>query len=560
MKQETIQHYVEQWSNYSIKANEAFQNSRTEEGNKNMKELHSLSVEIIKNPEAFKQVTHLLMTFPEPYVRVSAAIYAHKNEVNKIEAVETLREAAKNTDYGRAFVEASLYISRLDRMTRKKEKAVDDGTNSINAGSKSTGIIQKHIEAYLGEIDSVFHELVSDALHIDIFYIKPNAKRNVHTFVTCGMSNLAMTTPKGHESQQYCELMISLPPDWKINQDFEHENIWPIKVLKQLARMPYEQNTWIGYGHTIQNGNPAVPYPGNSELSNMLVAYPISVPNAGKFMKLDLDDNRTIHFYCLIPITNDEADLVKKRGIDAIFDYFDQYKLKDIFLNHRKSLLVAKSKIRVIKMKLITAFIAGFIILSLMSGFLFVLSMSFTGNFNGDLIPFGILTSSGLTLILLVAFLLSKNRSSAFVNKLFTKYLVEPSTKETSVRIGSPSESLAHWIIDILENSVIENDIVALNFGFFESENGNMVYCTGSKTYSELDSDWAGDIDFVPTRKYFIPEETLRKLDWVTFSSTMNESIRTILLTNISKIPSSISHITCGFDDGDLKVAWSRNS
>jgi len=560
VKQETIQHYVEQWSNYSIKANEAFKNSRTEEGNRNMKDLHSLSVEIIKNPEAFKQVTHLLMMFPEPYVRVSAAIYAHKNEVNKIKAVETLREAAKNTDYGRAFIEASLYISRLDRMLRKKEKTMGDGTYKINAGSESIGIIQKHIEAYLGEIDSVFHELVSDALHIDIFYIKPNAKRNVHTFVTCGMSNVAMATPKGCESQQYCELMISIPSDWKINHDFMHENNWPLKVLKQLARIPYEQNTWIGYGHTIQNGNPAVPYPGNSELSNMLVAYPISVPNVGKFMKLNLDDNRTIHFYSLIPITNDEADLIKKSGIDAIFDYFDRYKLKDVFLNHRKSLLVAKRKIRVLKMKLIMAFFAGFIVLSLMSGFFFALSMSSVENFNWDLVQYGILVCSGLTSILLVAFLLSKNRSSAFVNKLFTKYLVDPSSKETNDKIGSPSESLTHWITDILENSVIENDIVALNIGFFESEDGIMVYCTGSKTYSELDSDWAGDIDFIPTHKYFTPEETLRKLDLLTFSSTMNDSIRNILLTNVSKIPNSISHITCGFDDGDLSVVWSRNS
>ena len=285
--------------------------------------------------------------------------------------------------------------------------------------------IEKHINHYLGKVDDVFHEVVSDQLHIDILHIKPNEKRNCHTFVTCGMSDYAMYSPIDPHTEQYCELMISLPADWQLDPDFDHENNWPIKVLKQVARMPYEQDSWVGYGHTIQNGNPEVPYPGNLRLSNMLVAYPISVPQTDKFIKLDLENNKSIQFYCLIPITSDEADLVKKKGIDSLLNYFDRYKLNDIVLNRRNSFLAAKRKIRAMKIKLGIGFILIFSVVSFLIGVLFALVMSLIDGFDWNLVMFGPLTCLAISLVILIGLRFSENTNSNISNLFFIRYLVD---------------------------------------------------------------------------------------------------------------------------------------
>ena len=40
--------------------------------------------------------------------------------------------------------------------------------------------IEKHADRYLGEAESVFHELVSDQVHIDVHIIRPTPERLLH--------------------------------------------------------------------------------------------------------------------------------------------------------------------------------------------------------------------------------------------------------------------------------------------------------------------------------------------------------------------------------------------
>ena len=97
-----------------------------------------------------------------------------------------------------------------------------------------------------------------------------------------------------------------------------------------------------------------------------------------------------------------------------------------------------------------------------------------------------------------------------------------------------------------------------MNFGLFQSSNGNAVYCVGSTEYDKEEPDWACNEDFIPTEKYFIPKESISNLDWMKFDSTMCDIIKTALNNYTDSIPSSVSTICCGFDDGDLTVIWSR--
>lgn len=50
-------------------------------------------------------------------------------------------------------------------------------------GGNSIDEISDHIEKYIGEIDLVFHEIISDKVHIDVHWVKPTIARPYHTFV-----------------------------------------------------------------------------------------------------------------------------------------------------------------------------------------------------------------------------------------------------------------------------------------------------------------------------------------------------------------------------------------
>ena len=217
------------------------------------------------------------------------------------------------------------------------------------SGESEIERISEHIENNLGNIDSVFHEIVSELVHIDIHYIKPSDRFPFHIFVTSGMSDKPMNVPDGLSDHRFAEICLLLPMDWPLNADnykllnevFKDENsYWPIKWLKIIARFPHEFNTWIGWGHTIPNGETAEPFADNTRLGCMLVMPSISLPR--DFFELKINSEKTIKFYCLYPLYKEEMEYRLKAGTDKLLDRFDKYKIKDILSLDRPNVCLKK--------------------------------------------------------------------------------------------------------------------------------------------------------------------------------------------------------------------------
>jgi len=173
--------------------------------------------------------------------------------------------------------------------------------------------ISNHIEKSIGKIDCVFHEIISDLVHIDIHWVKPSGKFPFHILVTSGMSDIPMNVPEGSEKNNFAELCILLPKSWKVDgtnyltmKDAfkDEENYWPLRWLKIIARFPHEYNTWVGYGHTIPNGPNAEPFADNTKLGCMLLLPSLSLST--DFFTLKLNATKTIRFYCLYPLYKEE--------------------------------------------------------------------------------------------------------------------------------------------------------------------------------------------------------------------------------------------------------------
>ncbi|WNY27136.1 immunity protein Imm33 domain-containing protein [Methanolapillus ohkumae] len=178
--------------------------------------------------------------------------------------------------------------------------------------------VEAHIEQYFGPFESVFHEIVSPDIHVDICVIPPDngAGRDFYTLVTTGMGAHLMNVPQELDDMKLkrAEIMVTLPADWNLQSDDE-KWYWPLRFLKILARLPIESDTWLGWGHTVSNGGP---FAENTNLSGVLLLNPYT--DNGHVCTLPNGDE--INFYQMIPIYEDEMIYKNENGTEALTGLF----------------------------------------------------------------------------------------------------------------------------------------------------------------------------------------------------------------------------------------------
>lgn len=198
--------------------------------------------------------------------------------------------------------------------------------------------ISDHIERHLGPVKTVFHELISDTVHIDVHIVLPTDDSPWIRLVTSGMSDLPMQTPTESGASRYAELMMTLPAEWRLEQEqFEDENwYWPIRLIKTLARLPHQYSTWLGFGHTVPNGDPAQNYAPNTQLNGAIILPSITVPQ--DFHRLQIGPDKEIAFFSVVPLYEEEMNLKLKKGTDHLLDLFDQHGMSDVINPQRKNI------------------------------------------------------------------------------------------------------------------------------------------------------------------------------------------------------------------------------
>ena len=213
----------------------------------------------------------------------------------------------------------------LEKRKIKCESCCDDdnGDNKSIApemySEDEIDIIEKHIEHYYGNFEFVFHEKVSPDIHVDICLIPPSEECNWYTLVTMGMGAHLMNVPNQLKEDQLerAELVICLPEYWKLDKEHlkDEKWYWPIRLLKELARFPGENNTWLGWGHTVS-------YDGPLSYTTELCASILINPPCGNVggNTCTLPDGEEVNFYQIIPLYGDELEFKLKNGTQKLLD------------------------------------------------------------------------------------------------------------------------------------------------------------------------------------------------------------------------------------------------
>lgn len=181
--------------------------------------------------------------------------------------------------------------------------------------------IEQHIKNTFGEFENVFHELVSPDIHVDICVVPPSERRNYYTLVTMGMGAHRMNVPK--ELAEYklerAELAIALPPDWKLDKDSMQEQrwYWPVGLLKVLARLPISNDTWLGFGHTMEKQSP---FAEDTELCAAILTglQDMDLDTCGEVCILP--GGEEVNFYQVLPLYREEMEYKLEHDADALLE------------------------------------------------------------------------------------------------------------------------------------------------------------------------------------------------------------------------------------------------
>lgn len=200
--------------------------------------------------------------------------------------------------------------------------------------------VRRHLEKLVGPVDFELR-LPSATAPVDgleepvILVVKASESWPFHTLVSCGLSDRAMPTPQ--EEWQFAELCLLLPPEWELepNLDYTASDQWPVRWMYDLIHMPARAGGWLGYGHSVPNGEPPQPFAPDTPLCSWLLLPSVSLPKT--FTRVRLADNSVLNFWALVPLHQDETYLKVNKGTPALIEKLAYKNVSDILDMERPS-------------------------------------------------------------------------------------------------------------------------------------------------------------------------------------------------------------------------------
>lgn len=184
--------------------------------------------------------------------------------------------------------------------------------------------IEAHFKKLFPTPDSshaVYHELVSEYVHIDVHRLAPTKDRPFYVLYTTGMSDLPMTFPDDttwdfRKIHERAELFCLLPPDWfppdddDVPRKLKIRANWVVECLKKAARHPHMHKSNLFNGDLLRFTAECMPFADNTELCSGILIQLDRKDMGGKYGD-DLEyfvtkDNSYINLLCFVPLYREE--------------------------------------------------------------------------------------------------------------------------------------------------------------------------------------------------------------------------------------------------------------
>ena len=180
----------------------------------------------------------------------------------------------------------------------------------------------EHLNRWIGPL----HQVIPPAEPggVELLMFPADHHRHWTVLVTCGMGAAPMNVPPelaGFGAER-AEIMMYLPPRWDPRCS-DPRSAWPVGWLRLLAAMPRQQDTWLGWGHTIPNGRPFAPGCG---FTGVILLTPGGVPE--KAAVCPLPDGGEVNLYQAVPLYNEEMAYKLEHEAEGLLRLFADRKLE----------------------------------------------------------------------------------------------------------------------------------------------------------------------------------------------------------------------------------------
>lgn len=166
--------------------------------------------------------------------------------------------------------------------------------------------IIKFIEENFGRIEKIYQDVGYDDFYLDMAQINPTKEKPYYTIITLGMGEHKMYNQNNENFSSFAEFIISLPPDWNLDNDSYN---WILDNLVHLAYIPFTFYFSYEWGYLENNFEP---FSSNTKLSAVSILYPEMKKENSGLLKLE---NRNLQFYQIVPLYDEEYTFALKNGM-----------------------------------------------------------------------------------------------------------------------------------------------------------------------------------------------------------------------------------------------------
>lgn len=188
---------------------------------------------------------------------------------------------------------------------------------------KEMGKYDAFMEEAFGSCSNVFHEIASPDIHLDVCIIEPTDRKPYYQLITMGAGAYKMKVPDAYKKNDlaYAEYVICLPADWNLESE-DINDFWPVKALKDTARIPIWCETWLAYGHTVQGDEDGAPYAPNTGFNSVMLDRAYN--GNGEAITFQMSPDKQINFYKLIPLYPEELSYKLRNNCEKLLARFEE--------------------------------------------------------------------------------------------------------------------------------------------------------------------------------------------------------------------------------------------
>lgn len=195
--------------------------------------------------------------------------------------------------------------------------------------------VEDHIIEHFGSISRTIPVKESENLNLRIYVIEPTKEKDFYTIVTCGMGAYKMELPDDFKDTDIdrIELLMYLSPAWNMDLALSKptglitggtvtpifgsmydEWNYPVKILKNLAQAPVNNDSYFVMGNIMDDEEPLSP--STNDTGGILIS-PAYISEEGCICTLP--DGEKVRFLQVMPIQTYEIDRAADLDQSLIF-------------------------------------------------------------------------------------------------------------------------------------------------------------------------------------------------------------------------------------------------